>query len=342
MKDFRPFEFGDFSGDDIKKVMEDIKERRYRKLEVREEDIAASSFVGRQFLAFLEDVLRGLGLLDRAGIAHARAIIGHDVREGEAPEEILRRGWKKRASDWAVIETSVTYAFTIETLIQFFRRHPNRRERILSLGSGPGLYETFLGVLLDHLPEARGIRIFALDYAEEMTRIHQKILANLRLEGGRMLTSVKPVTSDMTDLRFKDGSIDQIIVNNSLQWVPEWRKAICEMARVMRPEGLGWLYLFVHTHPMVLVREDGVPFLTVGDFTIPELLDVLEANRFGIHHLRQIAGAPGTGQMGGQVGRAFILAKFEASGEVGSWRKANISAALRGLTQSGEWAKLES
>ena len=234
-----------------------------------------------------------------------------------------------------IIETPVNSAATMQTLLEFFRvsRKP---ENILSLGSGPGLYEIYLAYLFQHSVDvAKGIHIIATDYSKDMVLRSRDVISKVRVadSAGELhkLKNIEVQLANMCDLRFASGTMNQIICNNSLQWAGDWRKAISEMARVMDPKGLGWLYLIVHTHPMRVYDGGGRIMFEFGNFEIPELLDEMESKGFCPTHLRQILGTPGTGQSGTMTSRVFIQARFEAKGCSKSWRSKQVSSAISAL-----------
>lgn len=325
------FDFGDFSDDAVKKVLQDFTERGYASLEVNEEERNGCLHIAQQFVLFVATVLRQRGLMDEGGVVRARAAAEIDISvvEKTSPGDMLRALWSDRAIDWAAVETPQNYLITMQTLLENLRGSGRRSgEHFLSLGSGPGLYETFLAYLCDSVPPLRNVRVTCVDFAEEITHWHQELLKGVRLPHGRVI----PVTDDMTRLHtIHTNSIDQIICNNALQWVPQWQDAIAEMARVMRPAGLGWLYLFVHLHPMSVFTGTGERLFRLGDFTVPEVLDALEAHKFQIENMRQIAGRKGIGQGGGTVERIFIRARYRARGIEQNWRNATVRGAINGL-----------
>lgn len=329
------FDFGGMSPADVNRVARELKEQSFGQLKDDPELGQMANSIGNEFLKFLSFVFRELGLLDRIGLMTncPFAPVAADNRYGNSPTELMKQAWNNRAHNWGIVETPANYIVTMQTLLEFLKAS-GKEETFLSLGSGPGLYETYLAYLFQGAG-ITNIRIIAMDYAKEMTRRHEEVLDKLRTQEKsgqvRKLKNIEAVTGDMTKLKLASGSIDQIICNNSLQWVDDWKRAIAEMARVMKPDGLGWLYLFVHTHPMAVYEVDGKVAFSLGDFQIPDLLDVLEANRFSAHRLRQIAGSPGTGQAGTQTSRVFIQAQFQAKGEISSWRNSRISSRLSGL-----------
>lgn len=323
-------DFGKMTPEDIKRVTSEVEARGSGKFEIDPEWMKGASEVGKEFVLFVQKVLTEMGLLDSAGIANVSLAVAKEFDEHVSDEVILREMWSERAKDWAVIESALNYAITMQTLMEFFQVDSRRRyQTILSLASGPGLYETFLGALLQRFPNSSGVSIICVDYALEMTRRHKEILRQLRTPAGDMIRAVCPVTGDMMNLEFPSGAVDQIICNNSLQWCMDWKKAIAEMGRVMRPEGLGWVYLFVHSHPMAILAlsEKREIALRLGEFQLPELLDELEANQFVIHHIRHIGGTSGTGQAGGATRRVFVLARYQATGKRRQWRESSVTTA---------------
>ena len=331
------FDFGQMSEEDIKRVIGEIKEKGYKHLEFKDEVLQSAPQIGAAFLRFVRDTLTHMGLINKVGIASTSYGVALGVDPATmSPKEVLRAMWNARAHDWAVIESPLAYAVTFQTIMEHLKvKGPGKKETFLSLGSGPGLYETYMAALL-RMSGVKDVKIICLDAAKEMTQRHKQILADayLQVQGTMTVTKIKnvePVTGDMMSLNFKSGSIDQIMCNNALQWSLDWKKAISEMARVMNPKGLGWLYLVVHTHPMTVWTGEGVPFMQLGKFTVPELFDFLEEKNFLLHHMRQIKGRMGTGQMGKDINRVFVLAQYVANGGFKSWRERTISAALSGM-----------
>lgn len=324
------FDFGKGTPEDMQRAFADLESRSGGKLEIDQTMLEGAGKVGQAFLLFVQQVLREMGLLDVATVAVDPI---HAVGDVESPAElqrILRQQWNAQADIWAVIESPAAYAITMSTLMEFFRVNERRPyETIVSLGSGAGLYETFLASCLTLVPQARGVNIVCVDSAEAMTRVHKDILRRVRTSTGDRFTSLCPITNDMAQLELPDRTVDQIICINSLQWSLDWKRVIAEMRRVMRPDGLGMLYLFIHSHPMAFVVKSGEQLrqVVIGDIQLSELLDTLEENRFVAVHQRHIGGTPGTGQLGTSLRRVFLLARYQATGEIRPWRDAKLETA---------------
>ncbi len=328
------FDFGGMTPQDINRVQKEIKESGNKKFEVDAEVRSFANEVGNDFLVFLQFVFKSMGLINEVGLIQ-RPIqpVAVEYDENTSASEVMSQAWNKRAHDWAIIESPHNYAITMQTLLEFFRVS-GKDEKVLSLGSGPGLYETYLGQFFLQNKISDKIKIICVDAAKEMTRRHREILDKVRIDYGasiRKIENVEVVTGDMSNLDFPSGSIDQIICNNSLQWVPDWKKVIAEMHRVMNPKGLGWLYLFVHTHPMGVRDKEGKLAFEFGNFQIPDLLDVLEENCFSAYHTRQIRGSRGVGQMGGETSRVFLQLVHKPAGNFQSWRTKKTAVTLSGV-----------
>lgn len=97
------------------------------------------------------------------------------------------------------------------------------------------------------------------------------------------------------------------------------------MARIVNPEGLGYLYLFVHNHRMQLRAENGNDILNLGNIETADLLDTLEANHFQILNIRQMVTTPGLGQWQGQSDRLFVMGRHK-NDRITPWRNCNINA----------------
>lgn len=328
------FDFGDVTPEDARRVWAEMQTRGYGQLESTDAAGQAGAWISTQFLAFVIQALRHLGLVDGEGRPLGRLFVPYAVDEKLSPAVVLRELWNERAKDWAVIESPANYAITMATLMEFFKANDRARTApILSLGSGPGIYETFLGSLLLQMPQTSHVKVICVDYAERMTQKHKHLLSQLRtvVEGStQRMKNVMPVTDDMTNLQsFDAGTMDQIICNNSLQWVADWRKVIAEMRRVINPKGLGYVYLFVHPYRMAIGDVDqGKAVIELPEVPVEELMDELERQRFALQHVRQIAGTPGTGQSGTKTNRIFLLARFRHDGNFTSWREKQIESRL--------------
>lgn len=221
--------------------------------------------------------------------------------------------WNEIAPEWPAYESDVSYQSIMYTLLEALRVSGDSSETILSLGAGPGLYESFLANSLQNM-DIPSPQFVVTDYAERMVAVQKRVFA-LAQNRNVDVSRVKSRVEDMTNLSFPTGSVDQIICNNSLQWVPDWQKAISEMARVINPQSLGYLYLIVHRHKMTYELHDKSKdkekktIMELPDISFDDLITVLEANNFEIQKLRLVLSETGVGQRGNPINRVFIHAQ---------------------------------
>lgn len=99
-------------------------------------------------------------------------------------------------------------------------------ERVLELGSGPGVFTVPAGLRVG----PRG-RLMAMDLQPAMTRI-----AARRVRGAR-LANVDVCVGDAESLPLADASIDRAILVTSLAEIADRQRALREVWRVLRPGG---------------------------------------------------------------------------------------------------------
>ncbi len=107
-------------------------------------------------------------------------------------------------------------------LPRLLRAVPRGPERILEIGCGRG---DTTRLLLSRFP---GAAVTATDYDDA-----QVALARERLRG----RTVTVDQADATALPFTAGGFDAVFEFNSLHHIADWRRALSEMARVLRPGG---------------------------------------------------------------------------------------------------------
>ncbi len=234
------------------------------------------------------------------------------------PERFLSESWSVQAPYWALVETPQTYTITMLNLLRFLEFPEDKHLSLVSLGSGPGLYETFLARLLGKT--GIGGMTTCIDFASAMTEMHRFILS---LEQPP-LRNIETATSDMSSIPLPDHRTDVIICNNSLQWCRQWKKAVAEMARILDPDRTAMVYLIIHLHecPMGLFDRAGKCPIEMPRISAERIMDEFEKNKFTIYGSTQMRGGHGSGQMGGEVNRAMLRAKYTPQGLECRWRKA--------------------
>lgn len=100
---------------------------------------------------------------------------------------------------------------------------PRAGERILDVGCGNGR---------DLIPLVRvGCRCVGVDYSPGMVEEARRDLSAAGAGGVELLVG------DATRLSFGDGTFDKVFASEVIEHIPDWRAAIRDMARVLKPEG---------------------------------------------------------------------------------------------------------
>lgn len=290
--------------------------------------------VAYTFITYIKSMLAEFKLLHADGTPISDPYVSVELTGDESKESIIKRAWDSQAAAWPSIESFGNYFSTMVTLLEHFRvLGEGKAETILSLGAGPGLYETFLAAFT--LSNEYKINFVGLDFSYEMTKMHKELIKKSMIaEGDTMapIYNINAITGDMTALPFADSSIDQVICNNTLQWVPDWQKAIQETARVMNPNGLGALYLFIHNHSMSFRMDNGTTLLEIDTPEEPEFFDFLEANDFELCNIRHMMAGNGAGQYGAGINKKFIFARYKPNELRTSWRNSKAEPILNKLS----------
>jgi len=126
--------------------------------------------------------------------------------------------------------------------------------RLLEVGCGRGAGASLI------LREFQPDRLAVLDLDGEMIRLAQ---GYLRPQPGGLISLY---VGDVTRLPYRDGALDGVFALGVLHHVPHWRRALTEIARVLRPGG-------------VYVLEEFYPFLYLN-FLARRLFRHPEEDRF--------------------------------------------------------------
>ncbi|MEK7648525.1 MAG: class I SAM-dependent methyltransferase [Patescibacteria group bacterium] len=280
--------------------------------------------IAGSFLEFLITAFDSMCMADRMSDEYSEHIISVD--DLTDPDAVCRKLWNRQAAEWAMIESPANYGITIDTYAKYIRFNPSKKkETMVSLGAGPGLYEAFMRMLFSQPTSSRDLKIYCVDYAQAMTRWNKEMLKRLQIAG------VEPVTGDMMALTFPDQSIDQVLCNNALQWVSDWKKALDEMVRIIKHDGMRRLYLVINLHPMVVRDSEENVIITLGDFTLDQILDELEARNCDINNIRNMLDRQGVGQKGGMLQRTFIEAELQPQGCKRRWRDFAGTPEIKGI-----------
>ncbi|MBL3688051.1 ubiquinone/menaquinone biosynthesis methyltransferase [Leucobacter zeae] len=141
---------------------------------------------------------------------------------------------------------------------------PRKGMRILDLAAGTGTSSAALA--------AHGAHVVAADFSEGM------------LEEGRRRHAGNPliefVHADATDLPFADDSFDAATISYGLRNVSDPRRALAEMARVVKPGGRVVIAEF-STPPSALVRR---PYAFYGKHVLPRIAGAINRDAAAAYH----------------------------------------------------------
>jgi ubiquinone/menaquinone biosynthesis C-methylase UbiE len=267
----------------------------------------------------------------KAGFDPSQPAVQVDYDPQSDPERFKRDGWDVWSTFWPLIETPAAYHLTMMTILEKLRIPPTGNFRLVSVGSGPGVYEVFLARILDSICTQSSVT--CLDFAPKMAEMVD-FIANINPPS---LRNIHAVTGDMAEMPLPDACADAVLCNNSLQWSPRWSQALGHMARILDPRGTRLLYLVIHTHkaPMQMLDANGKQVLNIQVITPEEVMDELERHSFTVCSSRQIRGGRDTGQLGGSMERAFVVAQFNRGGPKYSWRKRPVEVRGADLVRIG-------
>lgn len=158
-------------------------------------------------------------------------------------QERLRRYWDKHAGSY-------------DRQMGFFDRHlfAGSRDWICSRAQGLVLEVAIgTGLNLAHYPD--GVQLTGVEWSPAMLEIARK-------RAGRLGRAVDLRQGDAQALEFGDASFDTVVCTFSLCAIPDDRKAVAEMARVMRPGGL--LLLADHVEALPWYARAAQALIEVG------------------------------------------------------------------------------
>jgi protein-L-isoaspartate O-methyltransferase len=210
-------------------------------------------------------------------------------------ENILSDGWEIIAPFWPAIETPANYFLTMAALLHYLKQEKVQSGQWLSIGSGPGIYETYLA---KYFPTTH---ITSLDSASGMTSFHKKLQDKYSHNQTILL-------QDMGKFKSERGLYDLIICNNSLQWAE--KKSVERLAPKLY-ESLkkkAHLFLIVHPHKMQMhARETDMNIVKneTKDLDGGEVLAIFEKAGFTKMAMRLMSSS-GAGQLGGDTSRQFF------------------------------------
>lgn len=134
-------------------------------------------------------------------------------------EERSKKEWNDRANFWNARSQHMWDHGSRKDIIPLLSKHLNHRASIVDVGCGDG-YGTYKLKLL-------GYEVMGLDISEEMIKKAKTRLPDLAFQ-----------VADVNQLPLTNESVDAILCVNVLEWVEVPAKAVEELHRVLRPDGI--------------------------------------------------------------------------------------------------------
>jgi len=136
-------------------------------------------------------------------------------------EKVVTNTWDQHAVDWDERSQRMWEYGSRKKIIPFIQAHVKEGSHVLDVGSGSGY-----GSLKLH---QSGYRVIGVDISEEMIRLANKY------RKGDALTFKQ---GDVCNLSFLDQTFDAIMSINVLEWTKTPVKALSELTRILKQDGL--------------------------------------------------------------------------------------------------------
>jgi len=202
--------------------------------------------LGIEGLALLRLAFSGDAEARRARIEEMRALLGNLTEQTElgsplkGPEYQLIEGY----AAWSKTYDQPLRLFSIEEPAMKSRLDPLPAGTLLDVACGTGRYSAYMA--------GRGHQVIGIDLSPDMLALARAKLPEAEFREG-----------DMESLPFEDASVDTAICALALVHLKDIRRAIAEMARVLRPGGR---LIISDVHPMPILLGWQAQFRTAeGD-----------------------------------------------------------------------------
>lgn len=192
-----------------------------------------------RFLKFTGEVRRSLPELNQKLYPFFSA-----PRELVPSDDWVRQAFDKYGKDYIEQEPTEALGMTMYMLLENLRA-PKGRERWLSLGSGPGLYEIFLA---SRIP---GVTITSVDISAEQLDVQAQLIDRFTKPQDRVKERLTLVRGSMDDLSQVGEGFNQIFCINALHWCQDWKRATAEIGRVLSPAEGSRVYVVLGSASMV-------------------------------------------------------------------------------------------
>lgn len=184
-----------------------------------------------------------------------------------------KKFWQRFAKLYAPFMKSnkKLYAEICQSIIPYLNENMNALE--LACGTGQLSF-----------PLCSKVRLWeATDFSEKMISGAKKISHSSRLHFS---------VQDATDLPYADNSFDVVVISNALHIMPHPEKALSEIRRVLKPEGIMFAPTFVHGESTAFyIRTwllERVGFHAYHKWNETEFIDYIDKNGFSIEETKML------------------------------------------------------
>lgn len=188
-----------------------------------------------------------------------------------------KKFWEKFAKLYTIFQERGNKEL-YNTVCQKIRPLFNENQKVLELGCGTGQLTVFLAEYSEHWT--------ATDFSENMIRE-----AKRRFNMNKVLFEVQ----DATQLGYDNHMFDVVLIANALHIMPEPEKALQEIKRVLKPEGILIAPTFVYEGGLNKFRlgiMEKIGFKTFHQWTVNEYEIFIKSHGFSIMSSELLSGKP--------------------------------------------------
>ena len=204
-----------------------------------------------------------------------RGLQKYDVKE-DGTKNMGAKPWNRMSCiyDLFMLKDRKMYKAIVNEIL----KQSDSKNNLLEIGTGTGILSIMLA---DYF---KGIS--AVDFSEEMIGIATGKAVKKKLD------HIDFQVGDATNLQFEDSSYDNIVIANVLHIMPEPEKALAEIKRVLKDDGILFAPTFTHegsSKAGVFAKIAGIiGFKAYSKWTQESYKQFLEANGFKVVYISDI------------------------------------------------------
>jgi SAM-dependent methyltransferase len=229
--------------------------------------------------------------VEAAGAPAARSHLAAAVEPGRAHRERQRAQWDAVARTIGDLEGAATTAYYRRAEERLLRRAFGdvRRRRVLKLD----LWNEAFNTRILHWLQREGAEAWGLD-------LSRLVAARARENARRAALPLHLLRADIRELPFADGSFDALYTMGTIEHIDEYRQALAEVTRVLRPGGRAvigvpnlWDPFLRPLMVWLLDRFGGYAYAPEKAFSAGELRRVVESAGLVVRERTGILAIPG-------------------------------------------------